>query len=112
MELILDLGSDERETHKALADKEELAENLRLLYVALTRAKCRVYLVWGRFRDAETSAPAYLLHSPPGESSEDIVNELAETFMQVTNEELLAKAKSLMKKPGAAVEVIKDLENG
>ena len=62
MELLFDLGSEDRKVHEVLAKKEELAENVRLLYVALTRAKCRVYLVWGRFRDAETSAPAYLLH--------------------------------------------------
>ena len=33
----------------ALAEREELAESLRLLYVALTRAKHRCYVVWGRF---------------------------------------------------------------
>jgi exodeoxyribonuclease V beta subunit len=110
IELIFDLGSDEREPHKAIADKEELAENLRLLYVALTRAKCRVYLAWGRFKNAETSAPAYLLHAPPGKPSDNLVEALAENFTQVTNEELLFKVRSLMKKPAATVEVIKDLE--
>jgi exodeoxyribonuclease V beta subunit len=110
IELIFDLGSDEREPHVAIADKEELAENLRLLYVALTRAKCRVYLAWGRFKYAETSAPAYLLHAPPGKPSDNLVEALAENFTQVTNEELLSKVKSLMKKPAATVEVIRDLE--
>jgi exodeoxyribonuclease V beta subunit len=110
IELIFDLGSDEREPHKAIADKEELAENLRLLYVALTRAKCRVYLAWGRFKNAETSAPAYLLHAPPGKPSDNLVEALAENFTKVTNEELLSKVRSLMKKPAATVEVIKDLE--
>ena len=69
MELIFDLGSEEQVHHRAIAEKEELAENLRLLYVALTRAKCRAYLVWGRFKDAETSALAYLLHAPPSNNS-------------------------------------------
>jgi exodeoxyribonuclease V beta subunit len=110
MELIFDLGSEEREPHKAIADKEELAENLRLLYVALTRAKCRVYLAWGRFKNAETSAPAYLLHAPPSTDSDNLVTALAENFTRVTNEELLSKAKSLMKKPAATVEVVRDLE--
>ena len=45
------------------AQNEQLAENLRLLYVALTRARHKCYLVWGRIRSAETSALAYLLHS-------------------------------------------------
>jgi exodeoxyribonuclease V beta subunit len=110
MDLVFDLGSGEREPHKAMAEKEELAENLRLLYVALTRAKCRVYLVWGRFRDAETSAPAYLLHPPPGEDQDNLVAALAANFEEVTNEELLSKAKSLVKKPAATLEVVKDVE--
>jgi len=110
MELIFDLGSDDREPHKAMADKEELAENLRLLYVALTRAKCRVYLAWGRFKNAETSAPAYLLHAPPGNDPDNLVKALAEKFQQVTDEGLLSGAKSVMKKPAATVKVIKDLE--
>jgi len=110
MQLIFDLGSEDQASHRAIAEKEELAENLRLLYVALTRAKCRAYLVWGRFKGAETSAPAYLLHAPPAENSDNLVASLAEDFKRIRNEELLSKAKSLMKKPTATVEVIKDLE--
>ncbi|MDY6955133.1 MAG: 3'-5' exonuclease, partial [Thermodesulfobacteriota bacterium] len=64
MQLTLDLGSTEMDAHLLLAEKEQLAENLRLFYVALTRAKSRCHVVWGRFKDAETSAPAYLLHQP------------------------------------------------
>ena len=65
--LILDLGSsgEERETYRKQAEYEDLAENLRLLYVALTRAKLRCYLVWGALNGAESSAPAYLLHPAP-----------------------------------------------
>jgi len=109
MQLLFDLGSDARESHKAIAEKEELAENLRLLYVALTRAKCRVYLVWGRFNGAETSAPAYLFHTPPSTDSDKLVKALKEHFKRLKNEDLLSRAKSLMKKPAATVEVIKDL---
>jgi exodeoxyribonuclease V beta subunit len=58
----LDLGSDNIGNHLVYAQNERLAENLRLLYVALTRAVKRCYLVWGRFNTAETSALAYLLH--------------------------------------------------
>jgi exodeoxyribonuclease V beta subunit len=110
IELIFDLGSDDRGHHKAIADKEDLAENLRLLYVALTRAKCRVYLVWGRFKSAETSAPAYLLHAPPSKDSDSLVEALAENFKQVSDKDLLSTVLSVMKKPAAKVQVIKDLE--
>lgn len=61
---VLDLGSEHIETHRRQAETEMLAENLRLLYVAVTRARSRCYLIWGRFNTAETSATAYLLHNP------------------------------------------------
>lgn len=63
--LTLDLGSTDKETHKLIAEQELLAENLRLLYVALTRARNLCTLVWGGFNQGETSAPAYLFHQPP-----------------------------------------------
>jgi exodeoxyribonuclease V beta subunit len=67
--LTLDLGSEDLESNCILAGKEILAENLRLLYVALTRARHRCYLVWGSFRDRETSALGYLLHPGAGEDA-------------------------------------------
>jgi exodeoxyribonuclease V beta subunit len=60
--LTLDMGSDDINLHLDIAQNERLAENLRLLYVALTRAIKRCYLVWGRINTAETSALAYLFH--------------------------------------------------
>ncbi len=43
------------------AIKEELAENLRLLYVAVTRAKYRCYMAWGAVSGVESSALSWLL---------------------------------------------------
>jgi exodeoxyribonuclease V beta subunit len=60
--VVLDIGSAELPEHKALAQRESLAESLRLLYVALTRGKHRTYLVWGAFKDAGNCALHYLLH--------------------------------------------------
>ena len=59
--LTLDLSPEKNGRHLALARKEELAENLRLLYVALTRARERCYLVWGHIRSADASGLSYLL---------------------------------------------------
>jgi len=66
----LDLGSESFDLHKSLTEQENLAENLRMLYVALTRAKYRCYLIWGAFRYAETSALAYLFHQPQKDEPE------------------------------------------
>ena len=60
----LDLGSPDFAAHRALAGREKLGEKLRQLYVALTRAEHRCYLVWGRIRDMETAALSWLLHGP------------------------------------------------
>ena len=67
--LIRDYGSDEYEQHRGLANRELLAENLRLFYVAVTRARYRCYLYTGKFEargrgnHPGSSALAYLLHS-------------------------------------------------
>ena len=45
-ECIWDLGSDRFQEHRTLARVEQLAENMRLLYVGLTRASRRLYLGW------------------------------------------------------------------
>ncbi|MBI5656763.1 MAG: exodeoxyribonuclease V subunit beta [Geobacter sp.] len=62
--MVLDLGSGQLDDHRLRAREERFAEDLRLLYVAVTRAKERCYLIWGGFRGAEESALAWLLFRP------------------------------------------------
>ena len=57
---------------RRLAGNERLAEDLRLLYVALTRARRECYLFTGYLRNIPSSALAYLIHSDGGE---DIVRQ-------------------------------------
>ncbi len=61
---LIDIGTrgDERIENLALAAREELSESLRLMYVALTRAKDRCYMVWGAIDKTELSAPFYAFH--------------------------------------------------
>ena len=59
---LLDLGSVDWSASAAAHAREQRAEELRLLYVALTRAAHRLYLGWSNVNDAEHSALAYLLH--------------------------------------------------
>ena len=49
-ELVIDLGSPDFARHKEQALAEELAEELRLAYVALTRAKYRCYAFWAEVK--------------------------------------------------------------
>jgi exodeoxyribonuclease V beta subunit len=60
----VDLGADPDPARLAQAERERLAEDLRLLYVGLTRARYRVYLSWGAVGRAESSALGYLLRGP------------------------------------------------
>ncbi len=63
---VIDLGSDQFEARREQAEQEEMAEELRLLYVALTRAKVRCYIGWadvkpyGSVGDSFQSALGYL----------------------------------------------------
>ncbi len=61
---VVDLGSEDFERRRELALNEELAEDLRVFYVAVTRAKYRCYIAWGDVRTQDTandSAMAWLL---------------------------------------------------
>jgi len=90
-QLVKDFGSVDKVGHKVIAQKEALAENLRLLYVALTRAKFRCYLVAGKIVDRtgrnrpETSPLAYLFHaSEETRASDDPVGSLAREVRNLT----------------------------
>jgi exodeoxyribonuclease V beta subunit len=61
---IVDLGSGDFERYREMALNEELAEDLRVFYVAVTRAKYRCYIAWGDVRTQDkvnSSAMAWLL---------------------------------------------------
>jgi exodeoxyribonuclease V beta subunit len=58
----IDLGSEDQTANLERMKAEVFAENLRLLYVALTRAQHRCVVFWGRFKGYENSALGYLVH--------------------------------------------------
>lgn len=67
-ELVVDLGSERFADRVALAREEEMAEELRLAYVALTRAELCGYVLWaevkgvrGKVAPSASSALGYLL---------------------------------------------------
>ena len=69
--------------HLFLAEKERLAEDVRLAYVALTRARSKVYLVWGLIGQGggcttPNSAMAWLLH--PSQNLADLERNLPQAF--------------------------------
>jgi exodeoxyribonuclease V beta subunit len=66
---LIDVLSPEFEEHKERAEEEDSAEALRLVYVALTRAKHRCSVVWGGFSRCEKTALGRLLGV--GDGSDD-----------------------------------------
>jgi exodeoxyribonuclease V beta subunit len=73
--VVFAFGTAEREEYLPLAESERLAEDLRLAYVALTRAEHRCYAVWGDIGQkgggSWKSALGYLLR-PQGENNRGI----------------------------------------
>ncbi|MBW1999574.1 MAG: hypothetical protein JRJ29_16640 [Deltaproteobacteria bacterium] len=102
MRLTLDLGSGVEE-HLLKAEEESLAENLRLLYVALTRARNRCYLVWGRINESETSGPAYLFYyKDPGEEA-DIARKTGAIVNSLSDEEFYRGLADIQERAGGAI---------
>jgi len=75
--VVFDHGSPRHAERRALAVGERLAEDLRLAYVALTRARLRCYVGWGAIQNSDTkvgaahSALGYLLREAhePGDAA-------------------------------------------
>jgi exodeoxyribonuclease V beta subunit len=103
--LTLDLGSQDVDKNRISAEKELLAENLRLLYVALTRAKNLCYLLWGRFNDADTSALAYLLHQPVPLPPDDVVDATGERFLNLTANDLRSELETTRKRAEGTIHI-------
>jgi exodeoxyribonuclease V beta subunit len=108
LRLTLDVGGGASSRH--LAEDEALSENLRLLYVALTRARERCYLVWGRINQADTSALAYLLHFAPGEpaagtAGRGVVERLPGALASMDDEAIRAALERLASRSEGAVAI-------
>lgn len=67
----IDFGSSAFDEHLELSRRETLSEALRLLYVAVTRAKHRCTLFWGLSKEWNKSAFSYLLHGDVNSKSMD-----------------------------------------
>ena len=107
--LTLDLGSDSWALNRIYAQNEQLAENIRLLYVALTRAKSKCYIAWGRINTADSSALAYLLHTTeglqPGSQTLDLVAALKKKMAAKSDEDRIKDLKRLAQESQGCIEI-------
>ncbi len=95
--MIADLGSPDYENHFQISVREKQSESLRLLYVALTRARQRCYAIWGQANKMEHAALAWLFFPGCGGSSANI--------KKLSYDRIIEPLHSLMKNSGGAVSV-------
>ena len=91
---ILDIGSDNRQDNKRLEAQESLAEEIRLLYVGLTRAKNCCYLVWGKIKDSGKSALSYLFYHD-GNINENLIDDIEERVNNINDSKAVEKIKKI-----------------
>ena len=102
----IDIGFPTNENSKRYMEQERLAENIRLLYVTLTRAKYRCYLAWGAVNETETSALAYLLHHS-SQAQKELKLATLKGFMKGLNDEQMVKdITRLAEKSEGAIELV------
>ncbi|MCX7965815.1 MAG: exodeoxyribonuclease V subunit beta [Syntrophorhabdaceae bacterium] len=107
--LTIDIRPYPDESSKKSMEMEELAENIRLLYVSLTRAKKRCYLVWGRINQSEDSGLAYILYSH-GESHkshiEFSIEKLKNYMKDLSDDDVKSILNRLIEKSEGTIEII------
>ena len=111
---VLELGSNRAAEDRVHARREALAENLRLLYVALTRAKHRCYLNWGSVASADESALGWLLHPPESPGTVDAVERMQGRFKGLDGETMVRRLTELPEvgKGGISIEWARDSVQG
>jgi len=105
---VIDLGSQQHQQHTFIAEKERLAEDIRVAYVAITRARAKVYLAWGDVGDGKMAGrPAktglgYLLH--PGQSASELDSNLPWAFNSAAD--ISEDLDTLVKASKGSIEII------
>ncbi len=104
--LDLHLATDRapKREHIQMAERELRAENLRLLYVALTRARHRCTVYWGPFKQSEGSPLAAVFH---GEDGGDLISTGADRVLTDGDEGLFADLERLAAASGGTVEALR-----
>jgi exodeoxyribonuclease V beta subunit len=104
--LTVDLQPHKGSPNFVRAQNELLAESIRLLYVAVTRAKKRCYLVWGRFNSADTSAMMYLFHHGSDTKAIDRLTEMRQAFSEKNASDMLSDLKILERNSEGSIQTV------
>ena len=91
----LKMHVDPDDSVEAIASNERHAEHMRLLYVALTRARHRCSIVWGRVNEGEDSPLNHVLHPA----------RVGTKVSEITEAQVRADLDALVKESGKTVSV-------
>ena len=103
--LVKDLGSEDLAAHQSIELRETLAEQCRLFYVALTRAKYRCYVCWGGVKEAGLTAPAYLFHYPEEPTAPGLAESVRSHFESLPDKEIRKDLLNLARSSQGAIEI-------
>lgn len=98
--MVLDIGSPRQAERSAQKVIEQLGEDLRLAYVALTRAESRCYVTWGNFSDAAASSLGWLLQG----GGKTVDRDALDAFV-TANDETMAVADVVLELPATPAPV-------
>ncbi|HOJ42520.1 MAG TPA: 3'-5' exonuclease, partial [Syntrophorhabdaceae bacterium] len=101
----IDISPDPDASSKRYMAMEELAEHIRLLYVSLTRAKKRCYLVWGRINYREDSGLAYVLYAGSDNRQDLSIETLKDYAKGLSDDDVRSILNELSKKSEGTIEV-------
>jgi len=107
LDLDTDVSSASKQRSIALAAAEERTEQLRLAYVALTRAEHRAVVWWGAITGAPTSALASLLHGRDEQDPQHRLQVAADRVATADDGALVADLDRLVAEAGGAIGVEK-----
>ncbi|MGD9764514.1 MAG: UvrD-helicase domain-containing protein [Candidatus Binatia bacterium] len=103
--LTVDLGHPPAAASVRATEREALGEEVRLLYVALTRARQLGVILWGAFRDVEHSALGYVLHQSRDAELETLDEATRQRIRTAKDEELHADLADLVGASGGTISV-------
>jgi exodeoxyribonuclease V beta subunit len=102
---VLDFGSADFADHRLRYEEESLAEDIRLLYVALTRARHRTYYIWGRMQHADSSASAYLFHQDSDMVKNDLAHSVRERYRRLSVEDFRRDVETIAGASGHTIRI-------
>ena len=109
--MVRDIGSPDFTSHRQKAETEAIAESLRLLYVAVTRAQYCCYLYAGKVTGSsmarsrpDLSPLAYLFHATPEtRNADNIADCLSADYHALDHDQMRSRMQELVNESGGVI---------